>query len=305
MASNSRKRPNLNTNYEESILKEEQNARRDFFNDDDIENDENINENNRGYSYYQGRSKNSKVGELRNTVNAKREAEGSLPDFEKNFDGSLKTKTGRRKSAFFLGIVITVFAVIGFFNVVFWIGSGISAVIHDDSRLKKYDNVIAPVVYFDPAPFESWQGADAQTLVYICVWETISDNSSSDYEMNENGRVVIPVSDIASTAKRIFGSDIILDYNGFADEEAEIYYNSQTNNLEVLSAGVEGFEHKVLSVDKKKDVITAVVGYIEPFYEEDQSKTESGGFSKKMIYILKKDSETDNYYVSAVREYTE
>jgi len=305
MSKNSKNNLNRNRSYNEFVLKEEQQARRDFFNDDDIE-DELATHQNENSVYRSEKRVKAKVGSLRETMNARRQAEEKLPEINDAADISIKAKTGRRKSSFVLGIVIIVFALIGFCNVIYWIGSGVVAIIKDDSRLRKYDDVIAPVVYFDPLPFETWQGADGQTLVYISVWETISGENDSKYEMNDSGRTVIPANDVNSTAKRIFGPDVVLDYSLFTDEETEIYYNSETDNIEVLSTGVEGFEHTVLNIDKSKGTVTAIVGYIEPdLYGEDSKDKALESYSKKMIYILNKDKETDKYYVASVREYTE
>ncbi|MBQ6569445.1 MAG: hypothetical protein IJL87_04230 [Clostridia bacterium] len=289
--------------YNKYMLEEEQLRRSSLPDDDLLLDDPDIEE-------HQVRSKNApapgsikeKMEQLRKAADERRKAKESLPKLEETFDGQLKTKTGRRKGVLALGIAICTFALIGLVTTVYLAASGITYLVKNNPALTRYDDIIAPVAYFDPAPFETLEGADAETLIYICLWETLTVNNEK-YEISDNGKTVVPVADVDETAQRIFGSGARLDYSIFEGKETDIDYIPDSNTLEVFNTGIEGFTHKTLKVKGHGNEKEVTVGYIEPdsygIPDETQKKDE---YAKKMIYIVKKDDSTGKWYVSAVRK---
>lgn len=120
----------------------------------------------------------------------------------------------------------------------------------------------------------------------------------------DTGRTIIPTEFVTSTAKKLFGPDVILNFNVFADEgstdeqaggaASPCIWNEQENTISVLMTSFEGYNHKVTKVSKKSGAVTCTVEYISPYNEEVISKT--------MKYILNKNPETNEYYISAIRE---
>ena len=295
---------NTKGSYAKYMIEEEQKTRKDLFSDDDLGFED--------LDFREQEVKNApaagsireKMELLRKAAEERRVAKESLPEIETEFDGKLKAKTGRRKGVLALGTAICIFAVIGFITVLYLIGSGISTIVKNNSRLLRYDDIIAPVVYFDPAPFETFESLDIETSVYICLWETLKNNADN-YSINENGKTVVPVADVDATAVRLFGSNVRLDYSLFEGNEKDIDYIAQENILEVFNTGIDGFTHKTLKIKKNGDQKEVVVGYIDPLADTEASVENTEVYSKKMVYIVKKDDATKKYYISAVREYTE
>lgn len=277
--------------YDEMLARSEYTDRgQDFFADDDLDESESavyaLEEQN-------GNAVKIKMDDIRNAVSERRQ---QLRD-----KGIITAKTGHRKSAAPIGVIFTLFALIGLGTVVYAISAGISGWINDESRLQKYDDIIAPVVFFDPDTFETCQDPKMEKdILTIVVWTTHSKNPEG-FEINsDNGRTIIPTSEVMATAQKLFGPNVMLNYNAFSDEEGEsasCIWNESEGTIEVLLANFEGFSHKVLDISKKKNTVTCTVGYISSYGDETDNT-----YAKVMLYILTKNPATKEYYISAIRE---
>lgn len=277
--------------YDEMLVRSENtDTGKDFFADDDLEEAE-------AADYAQQEQGDSavrvKMDDIRNAVSERKQ---KLRD-----KGIITAKTGHRRSAAPIGVLFTLFALIGLGTVIYLISSGISGWINDESRLKVYDDIIAPVVFFDPDTFETCQDPKMEKdILTISVWTTHSKNPDG-FEVNaDNGRTIIPTADVMATAQRLFGPNVKLNYNAFSDEEGEsasCIWNESDGTIEVLLANFEGFSHKVLDISKKKNTVTCTVGYISSYADESDNT-----YAKVMLYILTKNPATKEYYISAIRE---
>ena len=163
-----------------------------------------------------------------------------------------------------------------------------------------YDMFILPLVMQDPQPFDAVNNLDSQVALEASIWSTILSKPMDYYNnFDQNGRTVIPFSDIDNSSKELFGPGYQLkidDING--GSFFEIDPNNKDFHISPKGNG-DCFIPNTESQEIGSDEINLTVAYLEPAdpyggSEDDQTP------SKKMRYTLKKDVSTKKYYISSV-----
>jgi hypothetical protein len=293
------------------LEKQEEPVQEDFFADDELE--EEAGE----YSDTQSAPSTvlSKMNDLRSAVNAKRESLRKTGVLERPSPrGEITSaRVGRRRSAAPLGVLFTLLALIGCGTIIYLAASGISSIVNDESRLHKYDDIITPIAYFDPEPFETWQDPKtADDLLLISIWDVLEKNQDTFAQDDATGRTIIPTDKVTENAQKLFGPDIRLNFAIFSDaqnddgtaanpEDSPCIWDEETGTVKVLMTSFEGYKPKVLKISKKKDTQVCTVAYVAS-YASDGTMSKENTYSKVRTYILKKNPSTKKYYVAAIRE---
>ena len=97
-------------------------------------------------------------------------------------------KKRKNRWAFPLGLVITVFAVIGLVCVILAGVNATKKAVIKSKNIDEYNTMLTPVVMNDPDPFDDITKANKNQLIDISVWSILKSNLSPDkYEYGEDG----------------------------------------------------------------------------------------------------------------------
>lgn len=209
-----------------------------------------------------------------------------------------------------MGVFVLLMALVGVSFLVIQIGSYIYKAATDDSQLRKYDKFLAPVVMQDPAPFETIDGADAQMVMKAALWKVVSsDTTYNTYD--ESGRTVIPLGDVDSACRALFGSAAQLQPKN-PTEESYFTYDAEKNVFYVAPYSTQSsFTPYTVSERKNGNSVFLKVGYVSAADETRtpnvtvESKAEKPKPVKYMEYELKTDTTTGSQYIAAIRTVAE
>jgi len=211
--------------------------------------------------------------------------------------------TGRQKKTLVLGIIVTIFTIIGIVTTIVGIVSGIADIFDHSELEEEFERTVFPIMIQDPAPFETIDKADNRILLRAAIYETLILNDADRYEIDEEMMTIIPLTDIEVSAVKLFGKDVKITYGNAEDEDFGLYYDEENKLYRVPSASEANiFTPDVQSITKKGDVYTVEVGYVPPnsswygniFGEVTRPETE-----KTMVYILKHDG--SNYIITGLQ----
>ncbi len=213
-------------------------------------------------------------------------------------------RKGQNKLAFPLGLTIIIFAIVG---VIFAVSSGITAIKDLTSNSKKkleYENMLIPVVMYDPDMFDDISSANINQLTVCAVWSIIKNEEiyPGKYEIDDQGNIMIPADDVEKEFAKLFGTDVVPTHIGVKGHFGEFTFNEQSRCYLVTSAGtVPIYTPKVTEIDKTSNTVVLTVGYLAA---EAWAQDEAGNFiqpepSKYVKITLRENS--DGYYISAMQ----
>lgn len=134
---------------------------------------------------------------------------------------------GRRWYGLLVGSLVLLLALTGVGFLAWMAGSSLHARLTDDSQLRAYDDFLTPVVMLDPEPFASPDKAPNTFVQEASLWKAILDDGGSRYtQYDDNGRVIIPLGDVASACVALFGPDRNLS-PGTPSEESFYTYDER------------------------------------------------------------------------------
>lgn len=177
-------------------------------------------------------------------------------------------KKKKNKLAFPLGVFTIILAIIGLITVV---GFSVDTVknLTDKTALKKeYEQMLKPVVLFDPDPFDDLTQADVSQLLNSAVWSLLmSENGESRYNYSEGESfgIVVPQADIETHFIRLFGTEIdIASMHSSIDMSAyDIIYDAALKSYILPITGVEtAYTPKVYDIEEQGSSHILSVGYI-------------------------------------------
>jgi len=215
-----------------------------------------------------------------------------------------KKRKGQSKLAFPLGLAVIIFAIVG---VVFAVNAGIDGVkkLTDNSAKKiEYENMLIPVVMYDPDMFDDVSSAKLDQLTVCAVWGIIKDkkNYPGKYETDDQGNIMIPAEDVEKEFAKLFGTDVIPTHIGVKGNFDEFAFNEQSRCYLVTSAGtVPIYTPKVVEIDKTSNTVVLTVGYLAA---EAWAQDSAGNFiqpepSKYVKVTLRENN--NGYYISAMQ----
>ena len=215
-----------------------------------------------------------------------------------------KKRKGQSKLAFPLGLAVIIFAIVG---VVFAVGAGIDGVkkLTDNSAKKiEYENMLIPVVMYDPDMFDDVSSAKLDQLTICAVWGIIKDekNYPGKYVTDDQGNIMIPAEDVEKEFAKLFGTDVTPTHIGVKGNFDEFAFNEQSRCYLVTSAGtVPIYTPKVVEIDKTSNTVVLTVGYLAA---EAWAQDSAGNFiqPEPSKYVKVTLRENDNgYYISAMQ----
>lgn len=172
-------------------------------------------------------------------------------------------KKRKNRWAFPLGLIITVFAVIGLVCVILAGVNATKKAIIKSKNIEEYNTMLTPVVMNDPDPFDDITKANKNQLIDISIWSILKSNLSPDkYEYGENG-MMIPEDDVTAEFHKLFGTDtepVHATVNGYG---YTFTYDSAKHMYSIPLTGlVPTYTPDVVKVQKKSGSVVLTVGYL-------------------------------------------
>lgn len=139
-------------------------------------------------------------------------------------------KRRKRRHAAPIGGIFVVLALIGIIAVIISSLRLTERVLDNSGEKAMLEDVIRPVVMFNPVPFESPEGIEMTNLLLYSMWATLTSERAKNYTYNENQELLVPASDLDVACASLFGSGIQLEHQTFGDYyEAPYVYDAGKN----------------------------------------------------------------------------
>ena len=184
-------------------------------------------------------------------------------------------KKRKNRWAFPLGLVITVFAVIGLVCVILAGVNATKKAVIKSKNIDEYNTMLTPVVMNDPDPFDDITKANKNQLIDISVWSILKSNLSPDkYEYGEDG-MIIPEEDVTAEFHKLFGTDTEPEHATVNGYGYTFTYDSAKHTYSIPLTGiVPTYTPDVIKVQKKSGAVVLTVGYLAGY----------GGSRARQIY---------------------
>ncbi|MBQ2842021.1 MAG: hypothetical protein IJE72_03200 [Clostridia bacterium] len=177
-------------------------------------------------------------------------------------------KTKKNKFAFPVGIIAIILAIIGLITVVRFSVDTVQNLTDKTAQKKEYEQMLKPVVMFDPDPFDDLTRADVSQLLNSAVWALLMSEDGADkypYSEGENFGIIVPQADIETYFISLFGTeiDIASMHSSIDMSDYDITYDAALKSYILPITGVESaYTPKVYEIEKQGSSLILSVGYI-------------------------------------------
>lgn len=174
----------------------------------------------------------------------------------------------KNKLAFPVGIIAAVLAVIGLITVIRFSADTVKNLTNNAADKTEFEKMLAPVVMFDPDPFDDLTQADVSQLLNSAVWALLMSDEGADkypYSEGENFGIVVPQADIEKYFVSLFGTeiDIASMHSSIDMSEYDISYDAALKSYILPITGIESaYTPKVYEIEKQGSSLILSVGYI-------------------------------------------
>lgn len=175
---------------------------------------------------------------------------------------------GKNKLAFPIGIIAGILAIVGLITVINFTVDKVNDLTDKTAEKAEYEEMLKPVVMFDPDPFDDLTQADVSQLLNSAVWALLMSDEGADkypYSEGETFGIVVPQEDIEGYFVSLFGTEIdIASLHSSLDmSEYEITYDAALKSYILPITGVESaYTPKVYDIEKQGSSKILSVGYI-------------------------------------------
>ena len=237
---------------------------------------------------------------------AEAETPAEQPAEEKKAPGAKKPrkKHGRHRYAAPVGGVYILLALIGVVAVLYGAVQLYGKLTDNSKLLRQIERQIQPVMMFDPVPFDNIQDVDNKVLVKTSIWSCMYSDKRGSYTYDDNGMILIPISDVEVAAVDLYGPEVKLTHTSLDEDGISYTYDAENNVYRVPMMAQGGYyTAMVVDMQKKDDIYEVTVGYVAP--GASWTTTEDGDSytptpDKYMIYRMKK--EDGEYYIVGIKD---
>ena len=215
-----------------------------------------------------------------------------------------KTRSNkRRRYAAPIGGAFILLALVGLTAVVLLSINLTGRILDNQDELARLENLVRPVVMWDPPPFENPADLNPNTLLFFSMWAALLDESAN-YSANEDTGVTVPASDLDVMATRLFGPDVALGHRTFGEYEQTYFFDTDRQVYHVpVNVQLFLYSPRVSAIERSGDFYEVRVGYIPPrgaFTANLQGSREDPDADKYMIYIMRRVGDT--FQIVALRD---
>lgn len=201
------------------------------------------------------------------------------------------------------GILMFVLSVIGLIASIRFCSGAIRKITSHEQEMLTYEEMLEPVVMYDPTTFDDLSNADPVFLLQSSIWKTVTVNTyPTQFEMDESGRQIVPVEMVEESFRSLFGNDVAPTHRSFTGYGIEIEYSETQNAYLVPSVGITPIYYPdVLSMTKRGDSVILRVGYIA---SADLTEVQNGVYKTpepaKYMNVTLRSNEGEKY-ISAIQ----
>lgn len=196
--------------------------------------------------------------------------------------------------AVIVGAVLVVLALIGLITVVSSCIELGQRLLDNSAEKEEFEQVLFPVVMFDPGAIDSPEEMDQLVLLRSSIWSAFVSNMEK-YTLDSSNRITVAKSDVDVACAKLFGPEIQLEHQSFSDYISIYYYDEER---EAYLAPMDGssvlYTPQVEDIEKSGVIYTLRVGYMESgneWLQTLQGRDYEPSPDKYMIYTLKKVSD--------------
>ena len=179
-----------------------------------------------------------------------------------------------------------------------------TAVMGNSPSNAKYGSYIAPVVMYDPPPFDDSSHLDANVKIAASIWRNIFQKGASTYkELDADGLTLMPASDVQSACVELFGPNATINtgesvHGQFFSHTAgdDCFHISVTSNAGSLVPHVD-------DITEDNEALNLVVSYFsrdEKNLNAGDNKAAAPSPVKRMVYNLRLNEGSKKYYIHSV-----
>ena len=215
-----------------------------------------------------------------------------------------RKKRGKHRYAAPVGGAYILLALIGVIAVIYGAVQRYGKLTDNSKLLRQIERQIQPVMMFDPVPFDNIQDVDNKVLVKTSIWSCMYSDKRGSYTYDDNGMILIPVSDVEVAAVKLYGPEVKLTHTSLDEDGISYTYDAENNVYRVPMMAQGGYyTPMVVDMQKNGDVYEVTVGYVAP--GASWTTTEDGDSytptpDKYMIYRMKK--EDGEYYIVGIKD---
>lgn len=198
-----------------------------------------------------------------------------LKRYQKEFDK--KRKENRKKNFnFFVGLIVIIFSLIGFFGCVF---QGVSVFLakqdeKNKAALETYSDFMLAVAAVDPDPFDDITAAPMDELVEIAVWSIIGADLDPEKYSYSSGELVIPAAEIEAAFLRYFGTAVVIEHCSVIGYGYEFSYSEDDNAYFIPLTTIEPlYTPHITDAQVKGDAVVVTLGLINSNAWQQNSST--------------------------------
>lgn len=214
-----------------------------------------------------------------------------------------KTRRKRRYAAPIGGMFI-LFAALGVITVVILSFRLTATVLDNTDQRQMFENIVRPVVMFNPTPFETPTDIENDDLLNFSMWATLLGDKKDTYTFGETQELVVPASDLNVAAAKLFGPGVSLEHHSFDYFEMSYYYDDASAVYYVpVSAVFNVYTPSVETVTRSGDFYELSVGFLssgiswQTDFSGGQGKPKP---DKYMNFIMEKTK--DGYRIAKVQD---
>ncbi len=237
-------------------------------------------------------------------VKAPAEAAAPAEKAEEPAQKKPRKKRGKHRYAAPVGGAYILLALIGVIAVIYGAVQLYGKLTDNSKLLRQIERQIQPVMMFDPVPFDNIQDVDNKVLVKTSIWSCMYSDKRGSYTYDDNGMILIPVSDVEVAAVKLYGPEVKLTHTSLDEDGISYTYDAENNVYRVPMMAQGGYyTPMVVDMQKNGDVYEVTVGYVAP--GASWTTTEDGDSytptpDKYMIYRMKK--EDGEYYIVGIKD---
>ena len=212
----------------------------------------------------------------------------------------------RRKGAAPIGAIFIALAAIGLAAVLIFTVSLTKRFVDNTAQKTELEEMIRPVLMFDPVPYEDPNDLEPTVLLQASMWSALLGDKRGSYQYDEMKMLVVPASDLDVNATALFGPTVTLQHQSFGNYDTTFVYDKETKTYHVpVVAQTGAYTPRIEKITQQGDEVLLMVGYIPPdtLWTAEQAQREDGEAQpdKYMVYVLKKNGK-NGYYISAIRD---
>jgi len=212
----------------------------------------------------------------------------------------------RRKAAAPIGAIFILLAAIGLIAVLVFTVGLTKDFVDNKAQKTEFEEMIRPVLMFDPVPFEDPNDLEPVTLLQASMWSALLGEKRGSYQYDEMKQLVVPASDLDVNAAALFGSTVSLKHQTFGNYDTMFYFDRDTKTYRVPTAAQTGaYTPRIEKITQQGSEVLLMVGYIPPetLWTAEQAQREDGEAQpdKYMVYVLEENDKGD-YFISAIRD---